>query len=514
MGLPAAFHPVVLWSVDPRWRNRLIAVAASLLAVWLGWWIADGAYTLPALAAAIGLAAVLVRMARLPADVILLGLLLIGYIVGNRGFAQLMPIRGLPLFPAELGLAVGAGWLVVHSALRQTAPWRRDWLNGLLLAWMAVGTARMAIDVRQFGFFALRDYAMVYYAMFFFLAQHYAENNRSRRYLIGCAGFAAAVLLPVYFLFSAYPLFFYTVLTVRGVPLIFLKGDLALTFLAAGSVVVFHLVTRRHRLWAWPLAAAMFLCVAAGNSRASLVGAVVAVLWLVAARRWAFPLVQSSVALLAFTFVIVLASSGHSIWAESKLDGVRERLVSIADVSGTRFYESSDVLDKGDNNRFRLVWWRTVMDETWSQGPVFGLGFGYDLAKDFIETYNPGMEESFSARSPHSIVVTTFGRMGLAGLAALAGLVGAMAVKTWRSLRDRTTDPAVAGLWCGAWAVFTSACFGVVLEGPMGAVVFWTLLGLANGAGAAPQVPGYKLQVPNEEGEERKAADLPMPATR
>jgi hypothetical protein len=30
------------------------------------------------------------------------------------------------------------------------------------------------------------------------------------------------------------------------------------------------------------------------------------------------------------------------------------------------------------------------------------------------------------------------------------------------------------------WAIFGSACFGVVLEGPMGAIVFWTLLGVAN----------------------------------
>ena len=31
--------------------------------------------------------------------------------------------------------------------------------------------------------------------------------------------------------------------------------------------------------------------------------------------------------------------------------------------------------------------------------------------------------------------------------------------------------------------IFISACFGVILEGPMGAAVFWTLLGLANSAG-------------------------------
>jgi CHASE3 domain sensor protein len=35
--------------------------------------------------------------------------------------------------------------------------------------------------------------------------------------------------------------------------------------------------------------------------------------------------------------------------------------------------------------------------------------------------------------------------------------------------------------------ILVSACFGVVLEGPMGAVVFWTILGLASATSAAEQ---------------------------
>jgi hypothetical protein len=34
--------------------------------------------------------------------------------------------------------------------------------------------------------------------------------------------------------------------------------------------------------------------------------------------------------------------------------------------------------------------------------------------------------------------------------------------------------------WCACWVILISACFGVVLENPMGAVVFWILLGLAH----------------------------------
>jgi hypothetical protein len=484
----------------PQLRRWLVMGGSALLAVWFGWLVAHGAYLLPALAGIIALAAILVRLTRLSADVILLGLLLIGYIVGSRGFAQLMPLPGLPVFPAELGLAVGLGWLVSQAALRRTLPWRNDALNGTILLWLVLGTARVVIDVRHYGLLAIRDYAMIYYAAFFFLAQHHATDMRARRYLIGCLMLAVTALLPVYFLFSEFPLFFFTHLTVQGVPLVYLKGDLAYTFLAAGSLIIFHAVRGSHRFWGWPLAILVFLTVAAGDSRASLVGSAVAMVWLLLARRWAFPAVQAAAAAIVLMTVATLAYSGNMPWATGRLESWRDRVVSIADVRSTLPYDSEDNAYKSDNNQFRLVWWRSVLQDTWAQGPVFGLGFGYDLATNFVQQYDPDMGEEFTARSPHSIIIGTFGRMGGVGLAALLVIVAAMTRQTWRALRDRATNPLTCGLWCAAWVIFTSACFGVVLEGPMGAVVFWSLLGLANSmtaaAPVAAEVPSVRSQVP------------------
>jgi hypothetical protein len=500
--------------MNPQLRRWLVTGGTAVLAVWFGWLVAHGAYLLPAVAGVVALAAILVRLTRLPADVILLGLLLIGYIVGNRGFAQLMPLPGLPLFPAEFGLAVGVGWLVVQAALRRTLPWHRDALNWTILLWLVVGTARVVIDIRHHGLLAVRDYAMIYYATFFFLAQQCGTQPRTRRYLVGCLMLGVTALLPVYFLFSDFPLFFFTHFTVRGVPLIYLKGDLALAFLAAGSVVVFHAGRGPHRAWAWPLATALFLTVLAGDSRASLVGAVVAMAWLALARRWAFPATMAAAAAGVLLMIAALAYSGNVPWAEHKLAGLQDRVASIVDVNSTLTYDSDESAYKGDNNRFRLIWWRTVLQDTWAQGPVFGLGFGYDLAANFVQQYDPGMGEEFTARSPHSIVIGTIGRMGGVGLATLLAIVAAMAARTWRALRNRATDPLTCSLWCAAWVVFTSACFGVVLEGPMGAVVFWTLLGLANSmTAAAPlaaEVSSAKSQGPRAIG--ATAAD-PGPAT-
>ena len=71
--------------------------------------------------------------------------------------------------------------------------------------------------------------------------------------------------------------------------------------------------------------------------------------------------------------------------------------------------------------------------------------------------------------------------MGAGGLAFLATVLTALALPTWRAGHRAVgrDDGTAFTLLLGVWAIFSSACFGGVREGPMGAAVFWTLLGLA-----------------------------------
>ena len=70
----------------------------------------------------------------------------------------------------------------------------------------------------------------------------------------------------------------------------------------------------------------------------------------------------------------------------------------------------------------------------------------------------------------------------------LAACVAQSSGMGWQPVRRtgtgwRPAPPWRGEAWCYVWAIFTSACFGVVLEGPMGAVVFWILLGAAAARG-------------------------------
>lgn len=488
--------------MNPRTRLLLVSIAAAVVAVWLGAELASGSYFWPMAAAGLALAGVLVHLLKLEADIILLGLVVFGYIVGNRGFAQFMPIPGFPLLPAEAALLVALGWRLVRCAFARRLPVERDRLQWLILAWLVVGGARFIFDFPRHGFLAARDFAVVYYALLFFIARHMARDPAARRYLIGCVLAGCLTLAVTYPLDQVFPQLFAIWLRLGSTLFIVYKDDLALSFIAAGSILIFQWATGARRWWAWPLAAAMFAYAMVGDVRAVLVGGGTMLLLLAAARRWLFPLVQGALAIAGLAGLIAAAVFANHSWAGDKLAELGAQAGSIVSIArpGSDFAPKSYKLD---NNRFRLVWWRSVATETWDTNPLFGLGFGHDLAAGFLQNYDQELGDEFVTRSPHCVAVTALGRMGLVGFAIWASFCAVFFARFWRALRDPATAPVDVGLWCCLWVLLVSATFGVVLEGPMGAVAFWTILGLLQPAPAAAD---------DAESSAEPAATLPNPA--
>ena len=454
-----------------------------MIAAWLGVAIAQQEFLWPSLVA---LALVLFAVARwqpLPLGTAILGAVVVGYIVGNRGFAQIMLLPNYPLLPAEVVLMLAGGLLLVQCAWRHELPFRRDSLNLLILAWIAVGTFRLAFDFRQHGLLAIRDFALVYYAAFFFLAQDAARELRGRVFLERMVLGSCVVLLTISFFYDRFPQFFFTTLSFRGSPLIYYKGDLVGTFMAVGSVLFFMRYEDRKRWWYLGLSLALAGATIATNNRASMLGLFVATLWLLIGGRWKFAAAQTLAGLSVAAVIFVGAAVINRPLETTPLFGVYERLISLTDPTGQRAYRGEETFNKGDNNLFRTTWWKAVAADTMDVNPYVGLGFGYDLADRFVREYYPERGEEFAARSPHSVIVTVFARMGVVGISVLLAVLSVVGIRTWRAVRSGPRD---AAAWCAVWIIFVSACFGVVLEGPMGAVVFWTMLGLAHGSSQTP----------------------------
>ncbi len=465
--------------MNPRLRLTLFLVAGAALGIFIGADIADENYAWATLTALVCCWIIVEWTSAAPPDAWLLAAAVVGYVVGNRGFAQLQPSNQVPILPAELVLAVAVPALVVRMATKRVVGVRKDFLNYALLLWMLVGTARLPFDLARYGIIALRDYATIYYASFFFISQAFGANPASVTVLRRALTVAFVALLPAVVSIEAAPDFLYNNFTWRGVPIIYHKSDLIATSLAAGF---FWLWTRAGRSghWAWfvPAGASLLLIALMASPRAAMAAAAVTtVLWLLFG-RWRIAAAQfamvSAASLLALAVISFL---GKDIRTSAPYSAY-EHALSIFDPSGKGTYVNAESGDPGDNNRFRIIWWGDVVDETLSTNPVLGLGFGSDLASRFLADYDLLSDENFSARSPHSIVVTVFGRMGIAGFLAWIAVSAGLARMVWRLLRAGNPDGmGLASVVCVIWI---SACVGVVLEGPMGAVAFWTVAGLAN----------------------------------
>lgn len=455
--------------------------------------ISAGSVILAVLICGVVLALVLNRAQRVPLGALILGLVVIGYIVGNRGFAQLSLAGSAPLLPAEFALMASVLAVLFRSIAQRELPFQRDPLNMVILLWIVIGTIRLSFNIKPYGFVAVRDYAMVYYAAFFFVAQYLAREDISRLFLSRCLFAGCILLLVVQPFYQLFPTFFLQTATVRGNPLIYYKGDLLATFMAVTSLLCFLRFGKTKKVMLIVISVVALGFMHASNNRASLVGLLIATGFLIVGRRWHFAALQISGGALAIVLIVLFALAKGKSWESTPVFEFYERIASIADPFGKQSYKGADTSYKGENNTFRTVWWETSIHETIEINPWVGLGFGYDLANRFLEKYYPATDDDFTVRSPHNILVTVFARMGIVGLLPFLVIAALMVQGVLRAVRRPYDDIEAASLWCSAWIIFTSACFGVVLEGPMGAVVFWTVLGLANHSLAADSDPDEAL---------------------
>src|SRR5437868_2633277 len=114
--------------IDVAVRQKVVGAVSIALALFVGWHIATESLGLISAVAAGLLLWVASRAWGIRSDALLGGLVLIGYIVGNRGFAQLQPPR-VPLLPGEALLLVALPIVAWESARRKTLPIQREALN-------------------------------------------------------------------------------------------------------------------------------------------------------------------------------------------------------------------------------------------------------------------------------------------------------------------------------------------------------------------------------------------------
>jgi hypothetical protein len=104
---------------------------------------------------------------------------------------------------------------------------------------------------------------------------------------------------------------------------------------------------------------------------------------------------------------------------------------------------------------------------------VFGVGFGPDFLKESGADVPLAGTDYEGVRSPHNYLLGTWSRLGVLGLALSAAVMALGVIVTVRTLRSFPTVAEVVASGCLIGLPIV-AQFGVVLEAPFGAVVyFW-----------------------------------------
>ena len=146
------------------------------------------------------------------------------------------------------------------------------------------------------------------------------------------------------------------------------------------------------------------------------------------------------------------------------------------------FPEAGDRPDELEGTKaWRLAWWATIVQYTFGGDRFWtGKGFGVDLAEEdgfVLGGVRPN-------RYPHSVHMNLLARTGVPGLLLWVSvlIIWARAMLQCYADSRRVGHQKWAALFLfifGYWASFVvNASFDVFLEGPMGGVWFWSLMGV------------------------------------
>lgn len=404
-----------------------------------------------------------------------LGVVLMGYAVAGKGFAY---IGVPPLFIGEVALGLGLLALALRGERATLVPRAAMGVLAVLLPWAAV---RVAMGYPRWGLDAVRDGMLVFYALFAFVAAGLVLAEPARlRWLVRNFGKVVWGLVivgwPVHFVMRVFDVI--PPWPWAGVPIIMTKpGDL-LVFLAASlTYIVVGFQRPRLTLLVALIAGMLGLMVASrGGMLGCVLGLGLAALWKPRSAR------VGRVLYVGAALVLVGLAVGSAGFAVN--NGSRDREVSVEQL----WQNVMSVTGRSENSslqgtaQWRLLWWEDILGYTFG-GRYFldGKGFGVNLAN--ADGYQ--VDEDDALRSPHNSHLTVLARGGVpmfaVWLLAQALWLWAVARSAWRARRAGLD--AWAGFYavCGAFwlAAHVNASFDVYLEGPMGAVWFWAVFGLA-----------------------------------
>lgn len=408
----------------------------------------------------------------------LLPWILLGYAVCGRAFAY---IGAEPFYVGEALLL--AGILTLASRGVSAGIFFLPQVQALLLflLWSAMQTVPY---LGEYGLFALRDGVLWGYGLFALMTAS----------LLWAQPAMLRVLLARYQWFAHY--FPFCALALLAVTAIIPKADFEVADYAQmkpGDALV-HLVailaflvtgmTRRPRAL-WVSAFVLAFVIAGSGGRGGLLaflagGMMLAALQLHRPAIWRLGAGLAVGLICCAVLLPQLEVFGH-------FEARRERSVSpmqIADNIVSVFAQSDQDMLEG-TKRMRIEWWQKILDDTWfGHEALAGRGYGINLGIE--DGFSPRMDES--VRHPHNVHMNILARSGMTGLFFWLAFNLVWAAGMFRGVLGARMQGLTE--WEGVFttllvyqmAALVNASFDVYLEGPMGGIWYWVMMGVGIGA--------------------------------
>lgn len=398
-------------------------------------------------------------------------LALLGYALDGRGFAY--------FFMGEMALVAGGlllvntrGWTVVFQSPQLL----------LLLPFWGWGLARTIPYLQTYRVDAVRD-AMLwgYSAIAVIVAGLVITYPRQLLVLLHrYRRFAYIFLAIIPFVFAAFRALGRgaPVWPVLGVPIIHEKeGDIMVHLAGIFAFWIAGLDGKVRPLWIVLLTANA--AVIGVVDRAGML-AFLAVFFVCGVCRPRHPIIWRICAAAAFVVFVLWVTDIHIPMVKGREISFNQIVTNVGSMTRDTGSEGLD-----STKEWRVDWWRKIRHYT-IYGPYrwTGKGFGVNLAED------DGFQvlQDNSLRAPHNAHMDFLAREGVTGVIIWAVLqlawglaVGAGYLKS-RIKDDARWQAVFLFLFCSWMAFVINSSFDVYLEGPMGAMWFWTVFGVGAAA--------------------------------
>jgi len=414
---------------------------------------------------------------------IVLTILVIGYFISGKGFAYI----GIPpLYIGEIILSwCGFCWLLRLSLRKIDKPFPSSLIFYVLSAIVISGTIQLLFVIEDYGFLALRDYAMIGYIGYFIVSYDVfkLEKHREKFYKITFSAGLIAIMIQFITAFLTVDWTVIVPFTINGRPVFMPHSDTLVPVLATiTSFMASGIISSGLSFIGVLCAIGLVLFSLASLKSAFFLGIVATMgIYLFVKNLYIklFQFTTGILIILALTIITIVTLGGNS----SKV--LEDRLESEFKSLLPREILTTGNVRTGSTAEWRYIWWRKITENTLATNPFFGGGLGSDISTAFLKDYYTLAvveDDGTISRYPHNILFTALGRLGLVGFVVWGSLIICIVLYAFRFARSMPLQKRpLAGFY--AWSfILAAVANGLVqatFEAPYAAIPFWIFFGCA-----------------------------------